>query len=167
MEKTFAIALGIVTADKERGGYPSLEYDNVSLETVIADVKRLQKKYKLGKCVVVKTMKGYHVHFFWDNGRSWEEILQITEDSLAPSDFKEMTRAIGKRVIRISGKYKTPDLKVIGIIDSEYEGYGDKTIGDAYLCFFTKLLNIKLPDFLLVSKEEWEKIEKLQATNLA
>jgi len=149
LKKKFAMAIGMVCARKGEKGYPSIEYDDVDIKTVISDVKRLQKKYKLGKCVLLKTKKGFHVHFFWDNLREWDEIVEIIDDSGAPEDFKKISKEFGKRVLRVSGKYSKPDLEILGILDSPYEGVGSKEFGDLLFLMFQKLMNLELPRHLL------------------
>jgi len=145
--KKMTIAIGMVSSGKDKTiNYPSLEYDDKDLDFVINDVKRLQKKFLLGDAIIVKTRKGFHVHFFWDWNLDWETVCKIINESKAPEDFKKISEACGFRVIRISGKYKSPDMKILMRI----EGYHacDET-GNLLFAFYKKLMNLKLPEEML------------------
>lgn len=142
--KKMAIAVGMESASKDgKINYPSLEYDIKDIDIVIADVQRLQKEYSLGDAIIVKTKNGYHVHFFWDWNLSWEKVTEIVNNSRASEEFKKLSEHYGWRVIRVSGKYKEPDLKIVCRVKGKHNS--DET-GNMLFGIFRKLMNLKLPN---------------------
>ena len=89
-----------------------IDYDDLSKEETIKDIRRLQQIWKLGKADIFSTNNGYHVFFFWDFV-PYSFLKLIIETSRADKMYKYISRFYNYKTIRVSGKYKELDIKFV------------------------------------------------------
>ncbi len=120
------LTIGLVLAGEDNDfSIPVLDYDN---KKGIRNVRRLMDQFKLGDALQVKSKRGYHYVFPYDNGRTWDEVVEIINASKCDEDYKDFSEA-GFKVLRVGMKHKNSYLRIVGMIKSPYNGQGDKALG--------------------------------------
>lgn len=125
--KTIGIILG---EKKKEDNIVALDIDNYPKQKIIQEIKRLQKKYKLGNAILTKSSpQKHHIFFFW-NMMSWDKSVKIMKDCrLVDEDWKEFKEKAKFTRIRVGIKdgYKP---KIIQTIKSPHHKPND--LGNFY-----------------------------------
>ena len=132
-------AVGIITARKETGGYPFLDFDDCTYLEVAEEARKIIEEFKIGDCIISKTgKKHYHGIYFWSNQSSWARVVEIVGySSLVHSKFKEMIKVNNSLRLRIAGK-KLERIKIVGTAKSPYHKPNPK--GDADFRHYKRLV---------------------------
>jgi len=104
-----------------------LDYDDVTLNKVLIDVKQLIEVWKLGHAEIYGSNRGYHVFFWWDCV-PFTKLQLIAYSSFCDKRFKDA--GYGYKTIRVAGKYKKPDVTFIKTVKSKYYQSNNKVMGD-------------------------------------
>lgn len=101
-----------------------LDYDGISKEEVIRDVRTLQDRFSLYTASLYKTEHGHHVIFFYDPIHEWKACMMVLLASGCDPSYKEVAIKTGKVSTRISVRDGRPDKAFMEDISSIQERPG-------------------------------------------
>jgi len=115
-----------------------LDYDGITYEEMVEDVKRLQRRYKLPDAVIFKTKNGYHAYIL--KKVTYGELCEIIKDSKCDPWFKdeECRKNMKQVILRISKRgNSTPIPRFFSIIESPYNSCEVSLAHWIFLKFFS------------------------------
>lgn len=113
-------------------GVPAGDIDNADIDTAKLQARRLQQRFELGDCDIYRSSSdSFHIYFFYDNQRSFKEIVDIMDSAQHVDDeFVQHLRKKGYVRMRVQGKHKEPIRHEL-TVESEHPGTGSKMEGDS------------------------------------
>jgi hypothetical protein len=120
------VRIGVSSRIEKNDYFIVLDYDTKTLEYVIADCERLQRKFRLSGCYIFRTSRGrYAAAFFCHVNRLLHNIIMFNAD--IDVFHRKYSVEDGRAILRVSNKQekKSGRLKLVKYI----EGYTDEDIG--------------------------------------
>ena len=125
----------------------TLDYDDMELDCVTSEVKRLQNDFQLGNFYIFHSGHGYHAVCL--DKVTFKELLLIMQNSSIDKDYMEVPLYSGKKlwVLRVTDK-ADQELKHQTTICSVYEGSIPQSTAHANLLnsLFSLDINLSNPD---------------------
>lgn len=108
-----------------------LDYDIKELDRVVASIEELQGFWNLADAHVFRTMKGFHV-FFWYDQVPYGRLRQIVDYARDVDPlYKLISRYYDHKTVRVSGKYSVRDIAFVGIVPGPREASDkEKEVGE-------------------------------------
>jgi len=137
LNEKIPLAMGLVVGGEENDiNYPFLDLDTDDLNRIKRGLTNIINKYKLGPYLLLRTCRGYQIHFTHDCDRpDIEEIIQNAPEEVDP-DFKRISRWQSWRATRLMGKYIPLEMTLLDEIQTGYKGKGSQNMANLLRAVF-------------------------------
>ena len=129
--------LGVNSNLKNGLHIPMLEFDDVNLRCLFAEIKNLQDRFRLGQAVIVSTGRFDSYHVFFKNQVTWKNAIKICAESEL-YDLKHLQFSLkrGHFTLRLSSKGGRKN-ELVDIIESDYASNCEFSDFDSFVLYET------------------------------